>query len=217
MPASLSRYSITFLGLFFAFTIQCPAQLERALEVHGGRAKWQGFASVEYDVSWASPKGARVDHQVFDLRTRAGLITSDKYTLGVENGQVWIRPGLDALDGTPPRFYMWTPFYFFSMPFVFSDPGASVESLGTKTVGGREYNAVKITFRKGTGDTPDDFMSPILIRNPASSNSPLTWSRFRRCEKAAWSNSLSNMRLFSRNGSRRTDSWFPRAGRFTSG
>jgi hypothetical protein len=41
----------------------------------------------------------------------------------VSKGEVWIKPALDALGGTPPRFYMWTPFYFFGMPFVFADPG----------------------------------------------------------------------------------------------
>ncbi|MDQ3314734.1 MAG: hypothetical protein M3505_08930 [Verrucomicrobiota bacterium] len=52
---------------------------------------------------------------------------------------------------------MWTPFYFFGMPFVFADPGALQESLGKKTFQGQEYDAVKITFQKGTGDSSDDF------------------------------------------------------------
>ncbi len=88
---------------------------------------------------------------------RAGLITSEKYTLGSNGKEVWIKPGLDALGGTPPRFYMWTPFYFFGMPFVFADPGAKQESLGKKSFRGQEYDAVRITFAKGTGDTPDDY------------------------------------------------------------
>ncbi len=52
---------------------------------------------------------------------------------------------------------MWTPFYFFGMPFVFADPGAVHEFLGRKSFQGREYDAVRVTFQKGTGDTPDDF------------------------------------------------------------
>ena len=52
---------------------------------------------------------------------------------------------------------MWTPFYFFGMPFVFADPGAKQESLGKKSFRGQEYDAVRITFAKGTGDTPDDY------------------------------------------------------------
>ncbi|MBA3883553.1 MAG: hypothetical protein H0X73_12810 [Chthoniobacterales bacterium] len=97
------------------------------------------------------------DHQLFDLHSRDGLITSDTYSLGAENGEVWIKPALEALGGTPPRFYMWTPFYFFGMPFVFGDPGAVQETLGKKTFQGQEYDAVKVTFKKGTGDSSEDF------------------------------------------------------------
>ncbi len=85
------------------------------------------------------------------------MITSENYTLGAADGRVWIKPALDALSGTPPRFYMWTPFYFFGMPFVFADPGAVQEALGKKTFQGHEYDAVKVTFQKGTGDSSEDF------------------------------------------------------------
>ncbi len=61
---------------------------------------------------------------------------------------------------------MWTPFYFFGMPFVFADPGAVHESLGRKSFQGQEYDAVRVTFQKGTGDTPDDFY--LLYLDPGS-------------------------------------------------
>ena len=133
------------------------AQLDRCLDAQGGLAKWRSFGGVQYDLTWKSARGEHKDHQLFGLRMRAGLITSEKYTLGSNGKEVWIKPGLDALGGTPPRFYMWTPFYFFGMPFVFADPGAKQESLGKKSFRGQEYDAVRITFAKGTGDTPDDY------------------------------------------------------------
>ncbi len=134
------------------------AQLDRTLIAHGRLDKWRNFGGVEYDLIWKSgQKGDKQEHQLFDLQNRSGLITSDAYSLGSSNGEVWIKPGLDALGGTPPRFYMWTPFYFFGMPFVFEDHGAKQESLGKKIFRGQEYNAVKITFAQGTGDTPDDY------------------------------------------------------------
>ena len=133
------------------------AQIERSVEAHGGVAKWRSFGSVEYDLTYERPKGEKREHQLFDLRTRDGLITSADYTLGATKGEVWIKPGIEALGGTPPRFYMWTPFYFFGMPFVFADPGAKQESLGRKTFQGAEYDVVKITYEAGTGDSPDDF------------------------------------------------------------
>lgn len=144
-------------GAFFVFGAAALAQLEPTYEAHGGLAKWKSQGSVEFDLSWAGAKGTKKDHQLFDLRSREGLITGERYSLGARQGEVWIRPNPAALGGTPPRFYMWTPFYFFGMPFVFADPGALQEPLGKKSFQGQEYEVVKVTFKKGTGDSPDDF------------------------------------------------------------
>lgn len=153
---------------FALLSLASPAfgQLDRCLEAHGSLAKWRSFGGVEFDLTSKSAGGAKKDHQLFDLKQRTGLITNDRYTLGNDGKEVWIKPGLDALGGTPPRFYMGTPFYFFGMPFVFADPGAKQESLGKKTFHGQDYDAVKITFAKGTGDTPDDFYTAYI--DPAS-------------------------------------------------
>lgn len=137
-------------------------ELGSTLDAHGGLEKWRAFAGVEYDLNWKSAKGDRHDHEIFNLHDRSGLITSDKYSLGSSDGKVWIKPGLDALGGTPARFYMGTPFYFFGMPFVFADPGSKQESLGKTKFRGVEYDALKITFAKGTGDTPDDYYTVYL-------------------------------------------------------
>jgi hypothetical protein len=136
-----------------AVAIPAFAQLDRCLDAHGGLTKWRGFGGLEFDLTWKNAK----DHELFDLHNRSALITSAKYTLGRSGDEVWIHPGLDALGGTPPRFYVGTPFYFFGMPFVFADRGAKQESLGQKRFRSQDYDAVRITFKKGTGDTPDDY------------------------------------------------------------
>ncbi|MDQ3120658.1 MAG: hypothetical protein M3Q89_14015 [Verrucomicrobiota bacterium] len=151
------RILVCFSFLSFLAGSSAFAQLDRAFEAHGGISKWKNFASVEFDQTWTSAKGVKKDHQLFDLRSRDGLITSEAYTLGASKGEVWIKPALDALAGTPPRFYMWTTFYFFGMPFVFADPGVVQESLGKKMFQGQEFDAVKVTFKKGTGDSSEDY------------------------------------------------------------
>lgn len=133
------------------------AQLDRCLDAHGGLTKWRSFGGVEYDLDWKTAATERKDHQLFNLQTRSGLITGQGYTVGKEGNTVWVKPGLNALGGTPARFYMGTPFYFFGMPFVFADPGAKQDSLGKKKFQGHEYDAIKISFAKGTGDTPEDY------------------------------------------------------------
>ncbi len=153
-PRRILAWSFLFSFLFGSYAF---AQLDRALEAHGGLAKWKSFGSVEFDQVWTSARGVKKDHQLFDLRSRDGLITSDTYILGASKGEVWIKPALDALGGTPPRFYIWTPFYFFGMPFVFADPDVVRESLGKKNFQGHEFEALKVTYKKGTGDSPEDF------------------------------------------------------------
>jgi hypothetical protein len=145
------------VGLYLAVVAPATAQLERCLEAHGGLAKWRSFGALEYDLTYKTPRQERKEHQLFNLQTRSGLITGKNYALGNDGHEVWIKPDLHALGGTPPRFYMGTPFYFFGMPFVFGDPGARHESLGKKRFTDKEYDTVRITFAKGAGDTPDDY------------------------------------------------------------
>lgn len=165
MTSSSFLIRLCAVGIFSLAT-PCFGQLERSLEAHGGNSRWQSFGSVEYDLTWENAKGARKDHQLFNLRTRDGLIASPAYTLGSHKGEVWIKPGLDALGGTPPRFYMWTPFYFFGMPFVFADPGAKQEPLGKRSFQSQECDATRVTFTSGTGDTPEDYY--VAYADPAS-------------------------------------------------
>lgn len=146
-------------ALSFLLLLAAPAlaQIGDTLDAHGGFEKWIACAGVEFDLRWNSGKDERRDHELFDLHTRAGLITSAKYTIGKSGGEVWVTPSVDAVGGVPPRFYFGTPFYFFGMPFVFADPGSRQEAVGQKTFRGKQYDALKITYTKGTGDTPDDY------------------------------------------------------------
>jgi hypothetical protein len=160
---------------FFLLALATPAfgQLDRCLAAHGGLTKWHSYHRLEFDLAWKNAQGDRHDHQLFDLQSRAGLITSEKYTVGSSGGEVWIKPGLDALGGIPPRFYFGTPFYFFGMPFVFADRGAKQESLGKKSFRGQEYEVVRITFAKGTGDTSEDYY--VAYIDPASAQLNLVY------------------------------------------
>ena len=147
--------------LVVIFIAQLPllsnAQLAETYEAHGGLETFKQYGTLEYDMKDMpfSPAGVLNDHQLIDLNSRKILITSDTYKLGFDGNEVWITPNTAAL-GIPPRFYSSTPFYFFGLPFLFADPGANLESLGTKEINGKEYNVVKVSYDAGVGDTPDD-------------------------------------------------------------
>ncbi len=138
-------------------TINLLAQLDKAIQAHGGLEKFREFGTVEYDLrNWPFGKNAPLtDHQVIDLQSRNVFIKSDDYTIGFDGNDVWISPDSKTL-GLPARFYAFTPYYFFGLPFLFADPGVRLESLGTKKLDSKEYDVVKISFGAGVGDTPED-------------------------------------------------------------
>ncbi len=132
------------------------AQLEESYDAHGGLTTFKEFGTLEYDHEMEITEVVKLkDHQLIDLHSRNVLITGDTYKLGFDGQEAWIAPNMAAL-GLPPRFYSSTPFYFFGVPLLFADPGANIESLGTKELDGKEYNVVKISYNPGIGDTPDD-------------------------------------------------------------
>ena len=93
MQMIVKRHLRSLLAIpLLAFATPTIAQLDRCLDAHGGLAKWRSFAGVEYDLTWKSAKDKQADHQLFDLQSRSGLITSDKYTLGKSGGEVWVKP-----------------------------------------------------------------------------------------------------------------------------
>ena len=131
-------------------------ELEQSTQAHGGIDAFRNYGTLEYDQNFELTGVMNLkNHQLIDLNSRNVLITSDSYKVGFDGTEAWIVPDMEAL-GIPPRFYASTPFYFFGLPFLFSDPGVNAEPLGVKELGGKEYDAVKFTYDKGVGDTSDD-------------------------------------------------------------
>ncbi|MBC8043434.1 MAG: hypothetical protein IAF08_08310 [Rhizobacter sp.] len=159
---------LLILSLFIVagFSLAQPAlaQLEKTFTAHGGLAKWQAQKQLDYAAQFRFGPFAFKDKQMFNLQTRQAKIEGPTYTIGEMQGDVWIKSdsGMKALGGMPPRFYAHTPFYFFSIPFVFGDVGAQVASMGKRKFEGKEYDAVKVTYKGGTGDSPNDFFVVLL-------------------------------------------------------
>ena len=55
------------------------------------------------------------------------------------------------------RFDLLTWSYFFTAPYKLSDPIVKQEFLGKSRLGDADYEANKMTFEKGIGDTPEDW------------------------------------------------------------
>ena len=55
------------------------------------------------------------------------------------------------------RFDLLTWSYFFTAPYKLNDPGVKQKFQGKRRLGDSEFEANRMTFEKGIGDTPDDW------------------------------------------------------------
>lgn len=165
----MSRALPLFAALLLAHSALAADPLAGAWKAHGSLEKWRAFQQLEYDLAWTFGGNAMLDRQLFDLVSRAGRIQSNRYALGGSFADgVWIMPDEKVLGTTPARFYLWTPFYFFAMPFIFADPAVKSTALGVRKVDGVEYEVVKCSFggERG-GDSPEDTYTLYLDRKTA--------------------------------------------------
>ena len=126
--------------------------LAQGIEAHGGLAQWESMGSLAYDVT----RGQKSERHLTALRTRQTIQEGPGYRLGYDGGRVWVEPRVDSFPGDP-NFSRGLDFYFFAIPFVLADPGTVHEDLGTVMMDGSPYDAVKVSFEAGVGDSPNDF------------------------------------------------------------
>ncbi len=133
--------------------VNTPQELAATLEALGGLEAWAKFRTLEYDL-----KGGFLgdDHQVIDLQDRRLMVKADSFNIGFDGQQVWVTPNKEAVPDVPARFYSSLYFYFFSVPFVLSDPGVNLEKMENQDLGGETYEVVRATFGEGVGDSPQD-------------------------------------------------------------
>lgn len=137
-------------------TVEEPQDaMDKGLVAHGGMDRWQSFGALEYDVT----RGERTENHLIDLYTRRTRQASETFTLGYDGTDVWVAPNLEAFRGNP-RFSNGLDFYFFALPFVLADPGTNREDMGRVTVNGVEYDAIKISYDAGIGESPNDYYIP---------------------------------------------------------
>ena len=90
---------------------------------------------------------------------------ADGKTVVFDGKKIWLN-STDASAYRQARFdvFMWQ--YFFMAPFKMDDAGTNWQLLTDKTLDDTDYARAKLTFKNGTGDTPNDWY--IVHRNKAT-------------------------------------------------
>lgn len=162
---NFTRSTLLLLIVSFAFAcdtkdstpdprLEQPEDFKQLLDAHGDWSKWIdaksfSFAMVhETNLDW--------ENHYVNLEDRKVRIDADTWQIGNDGEKVWISPNRQAFQGKSVRFYHNLYFYFYSIPYIFTDPGITVEKTENKHVNGQSYEAFAVSFDENVGDSPED-------------------------------------------------------------
>ena len=120
--------------------------IQKIFEAHGGFGTWTNLKQLSYENGGSQT--------LVDLQSRYTRIESEEQTVGFDGKQVWVYPASENADRQRMRYNLM--FYFYAFPFVVGDPGINYEDLEPIEIKGLSYNAVKVSYGEGVGDSPKD-------------------------------------------------------------
>ena len=120
--------------------------IQKVFEAHGGFDNWTNLKQLSYEYA-----GGKT---LVDLQNRYTRIESEGMTVGFDGQKVWVYPATENADRQRMRYNLM--FYFYAFPFVVGDPGVIYEDLDPIEIKGEIYNAIKISYGDGIGDSPKD-------------------------------------------------------------
>ncbi len=128
-----------------------PEEIAAIFEKHGGIREWKSMKSLRYEI--VRPNGN--EKQTIDLISRNDLVETEKYTIGFDGKDSWVKQD-SAYYNRNPRFYHNLMFYFYAMPFVLGDNGVNFEKAEDLVYEEVSYPGYKVSYEANVGDAPDD-------------------------------------------------------------
>jgi hypothetical protein len=83
------------------------------------------------------------------------LDLADGTAVVFDGTSAWVSPASSGFAGA--RFHALTWPYFVAVPMKLRDPGTHLEALGQRQLQGETFEAARLSFDPGTGDSPDDW------------------------------------------------------------
>ena len=127
---------------------------QKLLDAHGDWKKWVEAKTLSY--SMVHETTLEQENYFISLPQRKIRIDAETFQIGYDGSQVWISPSREAFGGNSVRFYHNLYFYFFAIPYIFTDPGVQVKKTEDHQLNGQQYGAYEVTFDTGTGASPND-------------------------------------------------------------
>lgn len=130
------------------------SSITKVFDAHGGFDQWSSLKTLSYD------NGGQ--NTLVELQNRYTRISSENQTVGFDGEKVWVNPPSENADRQRMRYNLM--FYFYAFPFVIGDPGITYEDMESIELQGKAYDAVKISYGDGVGDSPKD--NYIVLSDP---------------------------------------------------
>lgn len=131
-----------------------PEDFKKLLDAHGDWTKWIDAKSFTFNM--VHETNLAWENHYIDLVGRKVRIDADNWQIGNDGEKVWISPNRQAFEGQSVRFYHNLYFYFYSIPYIFTDPGVHVQKTEPKMLNGISYEAFEVSFDAGVGDSSGD-------------------------------------------------------------
>jgi hypothetical protein len=136
----------------FQKTPDYPKSLAKVFEAHGGIAQWNKMQNLCYEMD--AKDGTEV--HTISLPNRLTKIETKDWSIGYNGTEVWLLQNKPDTYKGNARFYHNLMFYFYAMPFVLGDNGIIYTEMDATELDGKTYNAIKISYKAGIGDSPED-------------------------------------------------------------
>ena len=135
-----------------------------AVEKAHNTAEFRSKKAIQYDINLVYGGKQRMDATITQTTdgTKIKIAHKEGKIVGYDGKEVFAVT-TDSLSGRE-RFNIFTWTYFFAFPHKLTDPGTQWSSMSKSNWGGTEYDAAKLTFDGGIGDTPKDWY--MSYKNP---------------------------------------------------
>ncbi len=161
----------TCTALALATLLLAPAamaanEFSAPIEAAHNATEWRSQTAVAADMTIRFGGNERFKGKIL-MAPHGGIVRLDRANGAVvvfDGKDAWVSPA-DA-DWPRARFDVLTWAYFWAAPYKLNDAGAKLETTGTRSLRGKDYDTARLTFDAGTGDAPDDWY--VVYRNPAT-------------------------------------------------
>lgn len=130
--------------------------LVAAIESAHQKSMFNSYQAIQFEFNLNFGGKERFNGRLYMLIDGSKIKMEDASTVKYWDGsKAMVLPSKE--NNEKARFDLLTWSYFFSAPYKLNDPGTNHEYLGEIPLGDSKFEANKLTFDKGVGDTPDDW------------------------------------------------------------